>query len=71
MKSHSFFILVLLLLVGLPEIVFSCPYCVGQGGEIYIQQIIVPIAGLLLAPFLVFGIIALFIKKYSVDNNQS
>lgn len=63
--------MVLLLYVGLPQIVFNCPYCVEQGGESYIQQIIVSIAELLLAPFIVFGIIALFIKKYSVDNNQS
>ena len=35
----------------------ACPYCAGQSGESYVQQVIFPIAGLLLAPFIIIGIV--------------
>ena len=41
-----------------PSIVVACPYCAGQSGENYIESIIIPVAGLLMAPFLFIGIIS-------------
>jgi len=35
----------------------ACPYCAGQTGESYVQQVIFPIACMLLAPFIIIGIV--------------
>jgi len=39
----------------------ACPFCAGQSGENYIQQIILPIGVLLLTPFIVAGTVILII----------
>ena len=49
-------IIISVLLLMVPSIVVACPYCAGQSGENYIESIIIPVAGLLMAPFLLFGI---------------
>ena len=46
---------------ALPTLIYTCPYCAGQNGENYIQAIIVPIAGLLIAPFMLFGVVGCFV----------
>jgi hypothetical protein len=38
--------------------VIACPYCAGQSGENYLESIIIPVAGLLMAPFLLFGVMS-------------
>jgi len=48
--------------------IWACPYCAGQSGQNYVQQVIIPIGGLLLAPFLIMGSVKLII--YLIKNNQ-
>ena len=47
----------LILFLLLTSRVFACPYCAGQSGENYIESIIIPVAGLVITPFIIFGII--------------
>ncbi len=40
---------------------WTCPYCAGQSGESYVQQVILPIGALLLSPFIIMGSVSLII----------
>jgi hypothetical protein len=40
---------------------WACPYCAGQSGENYVQQVILPIGALLVSPFVIMGSISLII----------
>ncbi len=51
-------IIISFLLLILPSMVIACPYCAGQSGENYLESIIIPVAGLLMAPFLLFGVMS-------------
>ncbi len=53
--------ILLFIITIIPNFLFSCPYCAGQIGENYIQEIILPIAGLLLSPFIIIGTVVYFI----------
>ena len=48
------------------NLIYSCPYCAGQSGENYIQEIIIPITGLLLSPFIIIGTVG-----YIIYNNKN
>ena len=50
------YIEIIILCIMFSSMVIACPYCAGQSGENYIESIIIPVAGLLMAPFLLFGI---------------
>lgn len=62
---HKFVSIIFLI----PGIGWACPYCAGQSGETYIQSIIVPIAGLLSAPFLIIVIIICIIYFHKEGNS--
>ena len=51
-------IIISVLLLIFPSMVMACPYCAGQTGENYIESIIIPVAGLIMAPFFLFGIMS-------------
>jgi hypothetical protein len=59
MKAYHSFILLVIILI--PNMIIPCPYCAGQSGENYIQQIIIPIGALLVAPFIVVGTVVLIV----------
>jgi len=56
-----------------PVLSWACPYCAGQSGETYIQSIIFPIGGLLLAPFCILGLVGCIIYMHakSKEANES
>jgi|TARA_B100000953_G_C17806482_1_gene353871 hypothetical protein len=54
----KYFSKLICLILTLPLYSLACPYCAGQSGENYIESIIIPVAGLLMAPFLLFGVMS-------------
>ena len=48
---------------------WSCPYCAGKDSTF--SDILLPVAALLGAPFVIFGVIAFFVVKSNRKENQS
>ncbi|MDP6134068.1 MAG: hypothetical protein QF856_05690 [Candidatus Marinimicrobia bacterium] len=64
----KYFSKLICLILTLPLYSLACPYCAGQSGENYIEAIIVPIAGLLLTPFIILGTIGGIIFFHQKNN---
>ena len=66
---HWYIIISVVLLLTLPSLAMTCPYCAGQSGEDYIQSIIIPVAGLLIAPLLLFGVLSSVVYFHKQNDN--
>jgi hypothetical protein len=53
----------------IPGMLWSCPYCAGKDSTF--SDILLPVAALLGAPFVIFGVIAFFVVKSNRKENQS
>ncbi|GEM_PF-407752 len=52
-----------------PGLIWACPFCAGRDSTI--SDILLPVAALLGAPFVIFGVIAFFVVKSNRKENQS
>jgi len=51
----------LILSIIFTSTIWACPYCAGQSGGSYVQQVILPIIILLLSPFVIMASVTLMI----------
>lgn len=52
-----------------PGLLLACPYCAGRDSTF--SDILLPVAALLGAPFIIFGVIAVFVVKSNRREKQS